>query len=98
MRYPLVNGPCDGRRSQDYAREPPDGTIIRCGGAGYQYNYGNRGVFIWLDVGAVDTAGQVHPRQVVRAWGRLMHAYGVTVPRELRRSAVARHRMRRAVR
>jgi hypothetical protein len=99
--YPLRGGPCDGRRSADYATEPRDQTIIACGGASYVYSRSNPGVFVWLDVGAgagSATSGQIHPRQVVQAWSRLMHAYGVTTPRQLRRVAAARKRMRRAVR
>jgi len=95
-RYPLIGGPCDGTRSQNYAREPRDGTIIRCKGAGYQYNYGNRGVFVWLDVGPLPGAGgTLDTKQVGKAWHRLMHVFGVEAPQAIRASRAARARLRR---
>ena len=68
---------------------------------GYQYNYGNRGVFVWLDVGPLGVGGGAAipgQRQVGSAWHGLMRAMGVRMPHALNVSAAARRRIRRAVR
>src|SRR5207237_3823172 len=87
--YPFVGGPCDGRRSPNLAREPADGTIIQCGGAGYQYNYGNRGVFVWLDVGGTG-AGPGLGTHAPKGWADLQRAVNRHLPTALVRSRAYR--------
>lgn len=96
-RYPLVGGPCDGQQSINFTVQPPVGYIVLC--QTHEYAFTSSGTF--RDTGtapilASGFAGGAH--QLDGAWRRLMRAYGVTMPRALRRSAAGRSRMKRVVR
>jgi hypothetical protein len=98
--YVYRGGPCDGR-TITLATALADGAVAGCGGASYQFNSGNPGVLIWLDVGGGGgtTGGTtVDPRQVGRAWHKLTHALGVESAQAIRKSRAGRARVKRVVR
>jgi hypothetical protein len=95
--YPFVGGPCDGKRSINFTVRPFVGFHWDCGT--HSYVFRADGKFHDEGLAAVfQSEHRIHPRQVTRAWSRLMHEYGVTTPRHLARVSAAGKRMRRAVR
>ena len=96
--FTLVGGPCNGQIIDATALRLSPGDPVDCGGVRYIWNGGATASATSQPTAGSAPSGQVHPRQVVTAWARLMRAYGVTTPRQLRRVVAARRRMKRAVR
>ena len=97
--YRYIGGPCNGR-SLTTSQPLADNAQVKCGGATYEFNSGNPGVVIWLDVGTPTQAAAdaLNLRQVFKAWHKLTHTLGAEAPAAVRRSRAGRARMKRAVR
>jgi len=68
-------------------------------GSGGRYIFNPPNAIIWQAFGAGQGAAFASgAHRLDAAWRRLMKAYGVTMPRALRRSAAGRSRMKRVVR
>jgi hypothetical protein len=96
-RYRFIGGPCDGRLSQNFAERPLFGLQIRCGGQTYEFAWdGSFRLESYLRPPVA--VPKVETKQVGRAWHKLMSAFAINAPRQLRQARATRRRFRRAVR
>lgn len=97
--YRFIGGPCDGKTISQ-AAALKDNAQLKCGGGIYEFNAGNPGVVIFLDIGPAGggTGPIVSTNQVGRAWHKLTHALSVDSAQAIRKSRAGRSRAKRVVR
>ena len=97
MTFRLVGGPCDGNIVDATLLRLKPGDPIDCGGDRYIWNGGATAIDTGPQPGSV-AAGNVNTVQVGKAWHRLMHVLSVESAHAIRRSQVARARLKRLTR
>jgi hypothetical protein len=87
--YPLVGGPCDGRRSFNFTVEPLDDFEYFCLGNTYAFVRSDRR-FHWVDTSGSPVGEAALGVHAPRAWAHLQRAVNRKLPTALRRAQVVR--------